>query len=174
MERRAVGPNALGRPSLIHDGRRVRRLLREIQRGTPKYVAATRVGIGESTLRRWLATGASAERLDEEGLVLEPWEEHFRAFRALVLRAIADFEGRYANLALKIAVEERKPTVILEILRRHPDTRPRWNVPTTIELAGDDDAAESGPASMSEAELVAQIRRYDAIAADREEEGATE
>jgi hypothetical protein len=162
-------PGAIGRPSMIYDEERLGWLLRLVRQGTPKRVAARRVGIAESTFDHWMIYGSTAERKLEEGLTVEPWEERFRKFRQDVLTAIATFEEEAVNAAMAIALETRKPSVILEILRRHPDTRARWNVPTQLEVLGEEDG--TGPASMSEAELEDRIAKLEAIATDREEEG---
>lgn len=167
---RLAKPNGIGRPSMIHDARRIRKLLRLVMRGTPKRVAAVRCGIGLATFDHWMSYGAAAERKLEEGYELEPGDEIFRQFRQLILRAIADFESRAIEAAMSQAVTDRKPTVILEIIRRHPDTRERWNVPTQVEVLADD-ADGMGPASMSDAELAARLERLEAIARDREPEG---
>lgn len=88
------------------------RFIAAIQAGNDKKVAAQMVGIGETTLYRWLSEG-SKEDADQE----------FREFRELVIRAEAQAEvSKVAQVTIAVNNGEWKAaTWWLE--RKHPE---RW------------------------------------------------
>ena len=157
-------PGVPGRRSLLLDGRRIRNLLELVKLGTPRYQAGIVVGVGSSTMMAWLRDGATAQRKLEEGLELTEPERRFLKFRERLLRAEAFFEARTIGAALAIAEQTEKPAVMLEILRRHPATRERWNVPTRVEVAPlvSDEVPE-----IPDAELAATIARLHRISLER-------
>lgn len=159
-----------GRPSLILDGRRIRSLLDLVKNGVPRYQAGLTVGIASQTMMRWLRDGSIAERKLEEGLELTAHEQRLRKFRERLIRAEAYFEARSVSSVMALAERTRKPAVMLEVLRRHPATRERWNVPQKIDMLP---IQSDEPPSEKPEELAEQIERLHRIAQERVRQGAS-
>lgn len=138
--------------------------MRLVQAGVPRGQAALTVGIDDQTMRRWLREAAAAERKLEEGLELTSYENRLRAFRARLQKHEAAFEAQTVTKALASAERTDKPAVMLEVLRRHPATRERWNVPTKVDISP---MVSDEPPELSVEEMAAQIERLHSIARER-------
>jgi hypothetical protein len=148
----------------LYDERKRKLILKAVKRGIPRRRAAAAIGIAAGTLDRWMRDGALAERRQEEGLELTEYEERCRAFRALVHRAEQQWAAGAILAAQEFAISERKPAVVLEILRRHPVTREEWNVPQKIEATPLQ--SEERP-ELSDEDLAAAVTRLHRISQER-------
>lgn len=160
---------AMGRPTLLRDRQRLTQVLRMVRQGVPITTAAVSAGIGERTYMRWMATARTAERKLEEGLTLTDSERLAHDFWQLSDRASARFLALTVATALRLAELKGQPSVLSEILSRHPDHRREWRPSTAVELSGRD----GGPielervSDMTDEELSARLERLRRIADER-------
>jgi hypothetical protein len=67
-------------------------IVERVEQGNYLKIAALASGVGETTLHRWLATGASAQTRADQGETLDEVDERYRAFRESVTLAQAKAE----------------------------------------------------------------------------------
>jgi hypothetical protein len=67
-------------------------ILTAVEQGSYLKIAALAAGVSESTLHRWLADGADAQRRADAGDTLDEGDERYRDFRESVTRAQAKAE----------------------------------------------------------------------------------